>query len=132
MTDDLPAGCNDDSGVEEPTAPCPKHDRPWVLAATILDSSLAFITSSVVNVALPVLQTALGATAADMQWVINGYLLFLGALLLVGGAAGDRFGRRRVFAIGTALFSAASAGCGFTPSVSWLVGLPALVSAAAR
>jgi len=121
--------CAPDSGVmtaPDPEAPCPRRDRPWVLAATILGSSLAFITGSVVNVALPAIQSAFGASAADMQWVINSYLLFLGALILVGGAAGDRFGRRRVFLVGTAVFATASAACGWAPSVEWLVGLRAV------
>jgi len=81
--------CAPDPGVmtaAEPEVSCPRRDRPWVLAATILGSSLAFITGSVVNVALPAIQSALGASTADMQWVINSYLLFLGALILVGGA----------------------------------------------
>lgn len=103
-----------------------ERTRSWVLAATILGSSLAFITGSVVNVALPAIQAAFDASTADMQWVINGYLLFLGALILVGGAAGDRFGRRRVFAIGTAVFTMASVGCGFAPTVEWLIGLRAV------
>ena len=106
--------------------PCPRRDRRWVLAATILGSSLAFITGSVVNVALPAIQAALTASTADMQWVINGYLLFLGALMLVGGAAGDRFGRRRVFILGTAVFTGASVGCGLAPTVDWLIRLRAL------
>jgi MFS family permease len=83
-----------------------------VLAATILGSSLAFIDGTVVNVALPALQRELGATVADVQWVIEAYALFLSALLLVGGAMGDRFGRRRVYATGIALFASASAACG--------------------
>jgi EmrB/QacA subfamily drug resistance transporter len=127
MIDGQKAPC--DEGVIDAAgraAPCPPRDRPWVLAATILGSSLAFITGSVVNVALPAIQEALGASAADMQWVVNGYLLFLGALILVGGAAGDRYGRRRIFAVGTAVFTAASVGCGFAPTVEWLVGLRAV------
>jgi EmrB/QacA subfamily drug resistance transporter len=101
--------------------PCPERDRPWVLAATILGSSLAFVEGSVVNVALPAIQRALDATAPQMQWVLNAYLLLLGALLLVGGAAGDRFGRRRVFAWGVAVFAAASAWCALTGSAAALV-----------
>jgi EmrB/QacA subfamily drug resistance transporter len=113
-----------DEGVIETgaePAPCARADRPWVLAATILGSSLAFITGSVVNVALPAIQVAFSATAAQMQWVINSYLLFLGALILVGGAAGDRFGRRRVFVTGIAVFTGASVWCGFAASASELI-----------
>ncbi len=95
--------------------------RGWVLAATIGGSSLAFITGSVVNVALPALQRGLGASVAEVQWVLNAYLLLLGALILVGGSAGDHLGGRRVFVVGTALFTAASVGCGLAPSVGWLI-----------
>ena len=90
----------------EGAAPCRAASRPWVLAATILASAMAFIDGSVVTIALPVLQRELGAGLAALQWVVNGYTLFLAALLLVGGAAGDRFGRRRVFLAGTVLFAA--------------------------
>src|SRR5438105_7414101 len=85
---------------------------PWVLAATILGSSMAFIDGTVVNVALPALQTALGATIAQVQWVVESYALFLAALLLIGGSLGDMFGRRKMFAAGVVIFSAASAWCG--------------------
>src|SRR6516165_9033425 len=84
--------------------PCAEKSRPWVLAATILGSSMAFIDSTVVNVALPVLQSSLHATVVDVQWVIEAYGLFLSALILVGGALGDSLGRRLVFLLGTALF----------------------------
>lgn len=100
--------------------------KRWVLAATIGGSSLAFIVGSVVNVALPAIQRGLGASVAEMQWVLNAYLLLLGALILVGGSAGDRFGRRRLFVVGTALFTAASVGCGLAPTVAWLIGLRAV------
>ena len=83
----------------------------WVLVASILASSMAFVDGTVVNVALPAIQADLRATLADMQWVVESYALFLSALLLVGGSLGDRFGRRRVFLIGVALFVAASAAC---------------------
>jgi EmrB/QacA subfamily drug resistance transporter len=102
-------------------APCPEASRPWVLAATILASAMAFIDGSVVTIALPVLQAELGAGLAALQWVVNGYTLFLGALLLVGGAAGDRFGRRRVFVWGTGLFAVASLGCALAPGVGSLI-----------
>src|SRR5580704_1036967 len=82
---------------------------PWILAATILGSSMAFIDSTVVNVALPALQSALGATLADVQWVVESYALFLAALLLIGGSLGDMYGRRKIFAAGVLVFVAASA-----------------------
>src|SRR5688572_21868103 len=96
-------------------APCAPGAGPWVLAATILGSSLAFIDGTVVNVALPALQADLGATAAAVQWVVAGYALTLAALILVGGALGDRYGRRRVFGAGVALFALASLWCGLAP-----------------
>src|SRR5437867_8096042 len=82
---------------------------------------MAFIDGTVVNVALPALQRELGATVADVQWVVEAYALFLSALLLVGGSMGDRFGRRRVYASGIALFAAASTACGLAASVGQLV-----------
>src|SRR5579859_2764138 len=93
----------------------------WVLVATILGSSMAFIDSTVVNVALPVLQTDLKATVADVQWVVEAYALFLAALILVGGSLGDHFGRRRLFAIGISLFTVASVLCGLSPNVTFLI-----------
>src|ERR1041385_2513373 len=84
----------------------------WVLAATIVGSSMAFVDGTVVNVALPALQKGLGATVADLQWVVESYMLFFSALLLVGGALGDKLGRRRVYAAGIVLFAGASAACG--------------------
>src|SRR4051812_19220949 len=77
----------------------PEHRR-WILAATILGSSMAFIDGTVVNIALPALQAQLGATIADVQWVVEAYTLFLAALMLTGGAMGDRHGRKRVFLVG--------------------------------
>jgi EmrB/QacA subfamily drug resistance transporter len=107
-------------------APCPTRpvSHPGlVLATTILASSLAFVDGSVVNVALPALARGLAADAAALQWVINAYLLPLSALLLLGGAAGDRFGRRRLLILGTALFALASLACA-------LAGSPRLLLAA--
>src|ERR1700730_10607456 len=105
--------CDENVVRSRPAAvPCSKSRGRWVLAATILASSMAFIDSTVVNVALPALQTSLNATAVDMQWVIEAYSLLLSALLLVGGSLGDHYGRRRVFVIGVALFALASAACG--------------------
>src|SRR6202050_4343362 len=94
---------------------------PWILVATILGSSMAFIDGTVVNVALPALQSALHATLSDVRWVVESYGLFLAALLLIGGVLGDLYGRRKVFAVGVALFSAASALCGCSPDIRWLI-----------
>src|SRR6266446_8791765 len=91
------------SGVA--TAPCPQSAGPWILAATILGSSMVFIDGTVVNVALPALQSKLNATTVDVQWVVESYALFLAALLLLGGSLGDHFGRRRIYAIGVVLFA---------------------------
>ena len=92
-----------------------------MLVATILGSSMAFIDSTVVNVALPALQSALNATVADVQWVIEAYSLLLAALLLVGGSLGDRYGRRHVFVIGVIIFGAASAWCGLASGIRSLI-----------
>src|SRR5262249_40209480 len=94
---------------------CLERAKPWVLAATILGSSMAFIDGSVVGVALPAIQADLNASVRDAQWVVNAYMLMLGALILVGGAAGDRFGRRRMFILGATTFTIASVACGFAP-----------------
>lgn len=112
-----------DGGATKPSAAavCAPAARPWVLAATILASSMVFIDGTVANVALPALQLAFQANASDVQWVIEAYALFLAALLLVGGTAGDRFGRRRVFLLGVILFAAASAWCGLSGSVEQLI-----------
>src|SRR5256884_645604 len=108
------------------TASCPKPSGRWVLAATTLASSMAFIDGTVVNVALPALQTNLNATIVDVQWVIEAYSLLLAALLLVGGSVGDHFGRRRVFLVGVALFAFASAWCGFAANIGQLIAARAV------
>src|SRR6185503_12073247 len=105
----------------KPVAACAKRQGKWILAATILASSMAFIDGTVVNVALPSLQKNLNATVIGVQWVIEAYSLFLSALLLVGGSLGDRYGRRLVFLIGVGLFAVASAGCGFAASIDQLI-----------
>jgi len=92
-----------------------------VLVATILASSMTFIDGSVVNAALPVVRAKLGASPAAAQWVIESYMLFLSSLLLVGGALGDRWGRRLMFVVGTVVFSGASAWCGAAPNVNQLI-----------
>jgi EmrB/QacA subfamily drug resistance transporter len=107
-------------------APCPKASKPWILAATILGSSMVFIDGTVVNVALPALQTSLNATVVDVQWVVEAYALFLAALLLAGGSLGDHFGRKRVYAIGVALFALASVWCGLAPNIGQLIVARAL------
>ena len=99
------------------------------LAATILGSSLAFIDGSVVNVALPAVERDLassGASGASIGWLINAYLLTLGALVLVGGVAGDRYGRKRMLLIGIAVFTAASLACALAPGFGWLLAARAL------
>jgi EmrB/QacA subfamily drug resistance transporter len=93
----------------------------WILAATVLASSMTFIDATVVNVALPALQADLHATITDVQWVIEAYALFLGALILVGGSMGDQFGRKRVFLSGVIFFTAASMLCGIATSPGALV-----------
>jgi EmrB/QacA subfamily drug resistance transporter len=106
---------------ESASASCVEAAGPWVLAATILGSSMVFLDGTVVNVALPVMQASLGASATHIQWLVESYALFLAALLLVGGSLGDQLGRRRVFAIGVAIFSAASLWCGLAPNVTQLI-----------
>jgi EmrB/QacA subfamily drug resistance transporter len=108
-------------GAAPCAAPCAPAAAPWILAATILASSMAFIDGTVVNVALPALQRELQASLVDVQWVVEAYALFLAALLLAGGAAGDRFGRRRVFVLGIALFAAASTWCGLAGGIRELI-----------
>src|SRR6266852_4095229 len=101
--------------------PCGAKPRPWILAATILGSSMAFIDSTVVNVALPAIQANFHATVVNVQWVVESYGLFLGALILVGGSLGDLFGRRRMFVMGVAIFTMASVGCGVAPNIQQLI-----------
>jgi len=111
-----------DAGVAEACQSAAPTRRPGlVLAATILASSLAFIDGSVVNVGLPAIRADFQAGAGDLQWVVNAYLLPLSALLLLGGAAGDRFGRRRMLIAGVALFAVASLACALAPSLAWLL-----------
>jgi EmrB/QacA subfamily drug resistance transporter len=108
------------------SAPCAAGVGPWVLAATILGSSIAFIDGTVVNVALPVLQRELNATVADVQWIVEAYALLLAALILLGGSLGDHLGRRRMFAAGVTLFMLASIGCGLAQSTGQLIAARAL------
>src|SRR3989441_835078 len=113
-----------DEGVilaKRSVSPCGKAQGRWILAATILGSSMSFIDGTVVNVALPALQANLNATAIDVQWVVESYALFLAALLLLGGSLGDHFGRKKIYSIGIALFALASMWCGLAPSVGQLI-----------
>lgn len=98
----------------------------WVLAATILGSSMVWIESSALNVALDAIQQALGATATQLIWIVNIYLLLLAAFILISGALGDRYGRKRVFALGIAVFTVASVACGLAPSTTFLIGARAV------
>jgi EmrB/QacA subfamily drug resistance transporter len=100
---------------------CPPKARPRVLLATILASAMGFIDGSVVAIAVPAIREDLGATLADAQWVSNAYMLLMASLILIGGAAGDRFGLRLVFSIGIALFVAASLLCALAPSPALLI-----------
>src|SRR5580693_8040470 len=103
------------------SAPCSSGEARWILAATILGSSLAFIDGSVVNLALPALQANLHATVIDVQWVVEAYALLLAALILVGGSLGDIYGRKRVYAAGIVLFAVASTWCGLAPNIGQLI-----------
>ncbi len=114
-----------DAGVIRATPAFPadlsERRKRLTLVATILGSSMAFIDGSVVNIALPAIQQALHADAASTQWIVNAYLLLLGALVLVGGSAADLYGRRRIFLLGTAVFTTASIACGLAPNITVLV-----------
>ena len=132
MTTFAPGPCDD--GViraERVVLPCAKASAKWILTATILGSSMAFIDGTVVNVALPALQKDLNATVVGVQWVVEAYSLLLAALLLVGGAMGDRYGRRRIFVFGTALFAVASMWCGLSASIDQLIAARAVQGAGA-
>jgi EmrB/QacA subfamily drug resistance transporter len=118
-----------DAGVVLHAGPCAGFApaaRRRTLAAAIVGSAMAFIDGSVVNVALPAIQGELGATAAQMQWVVEAYALLLSSLLLAGGALGDRLGRKAVFMAGVAVFTAASAACALAPSAPWLIAARAV------
>src|SRR5436305_12626721 len=103
------------------TSDCRVEAKPWVLAVTIMASTMAYIDESVVNVALPTIEADLKASAAIVQWLVNAYMLSLTALVLGGGAAGDQFGRRKIFVAGAALFGAASLWCGLAGDIAQIV-----------
>jgi EmrB/QacA subfamily drug resistance transporter len=108
------------------TSPCEERSRPFVLAATILASAMAFIDGSVVTIALPAIQAGFQTSFAAAQWIVNAYALFLGGLILIGGGAGDRFGRRRMFILGIGLFAIASIICAIAPDIETLIAARAL------
>lgn len=121
MINSVKSPCDEAVIQSAPTRARTPHTGLWVLVATILGSSMAFIDGSVVNVALPVLQRDLNATSAEVQWVVEAYALFLSALILVGGSLGDHFGRKRIFAIGITVFALASIWCGLAPDINQLI-----------
>lgn len=93
----------------------------WIVAATVLGSSLAMLDATVVNIALPAIGRDLGSGVTGLQWTLSGYTLALASLILLGGSLGDRLGRRRVFVWGTVWFTAASVLCGLAPSIEVLI-----------
>jgi EmrB/QacA subfamily drug resistance transporter len=120
--------------MNEPAGPAGAPSRPpaaardprWALLVAILGSGMAFLDSTVVNVALPVMQRGLRATVAELQWVVEAYALLLASLVLVGGALGDRLGRRAVFSTGVVTFALASAACGAAPGIGFLIAARAV------
>jgi MFS family permease len=114
------APCDGASAHRQSTSVRASYPR-LVIATTILASSLAFVDGSVVNVGLPAIGKSFQTDAAGLQWVVNTYLLPLSALLLLGGAAGDRFGNRRILMIGVGIFGLASVACAAAPSLAWLL-----------
>src|SRR5690242_1841088 len=115
MADRLP--CDAAAMLARPTEQPATANGAWILAAAILGSSMAFIDGTVVNVALPVLQSDLHVTLSDVQWVVESYALFLAALLLIGGSLGDMYGRLKIFLIGVVTFTAASMWCGLSRNI---------------
>ena len=119
---------HEDAGTPAPPA---AHDPRWALVVAILGSGMAFLDSTVVNVALPVMQRSLGATVSQLQWVVEAYALLLASLVLVGGALGDKLGRRAVFSVGVVMFAVASAACGAAPRIGLLIAARAIQGAGA-
>ncbi|ADV82706.1 MFS transporter [Terriglobus saanensis] len=107
--------------MREATSPEPTENGVWILAATILGSSMAFIDGTVVNVALPAIQHTFHSTGSDVQWVVESYALLLASLLLAGGAMGDLYGRKKIFVLGVILFAAGSIWCGLAGTMSALI-----------
>ena len=121
-----------DAGVIKGTrgaAPCRPSSRPWVIAAASLGSGMAFLDSTVLNVALPAVQANLDLSARQVQWVFGAFALVLAAFLLVGGSFGDRYGRRLVFVLGAAMFAASSVWCALAPGPGQLIAARAVQGA---
>src|SRR6516165_2285545 len=108
------------------SSPCRGDTAAWVLTATIVASSMAFVDGTVVNIALPALQSSFGANVVSVQWVVESYGLTLSALILVGGSMGDLFGRRLMFLLGIAVFTVASIGCGLASGLGQLIAARAI------
>src|SRR5580692_2754288 len=122
MTNPAPRPCDEATILSfHSSRACAPSAKPWVLLATILGSGIANIDESIVNVALPAIETDLATSVTVIQWLVNAYTLCLSAFLLTGGAAGDLFGRRRIFVIGTTVFAAASLACGLSASTTQLI-----------
>ena len=111
-----------DEEVRVQQVPLASAEARWLVAASVLGSGIALLDGTVVNIALPAIGRELGAGMTTQQWIVDGYLLTLSALLLNGGVAGDRYGRRRIFLAGLIVFTAASLACGLAPSIGWLIG----------
>lgn len=104
-----------------PTVPLASAAGKWIMVSTIMASAMAFIDGTALNVVLPSIQKSLGATGPDLFWILNAYLLMLSSLMLIGGALGDKLGRKKIFVIGIVIFIAGSAACGMAPSVLLLI-----------
>ena len=113
------------AAMNEPATRSAAHPR-WSLVVAVLGSAMAFIDSTVVNVALPIMQRSLALSAAQAQWVVESYALLLASMVLVGGALGEQLGRRRVFVAGVVLFAVASPACGLAPSANALIAARAI------
>jgi EmrB/QacA subfamily drug resistance transporter len=103
------------------TVPLSSAAGKWIMVSTIMASAMAFIDSTALNVVLPSIQKSLGATGTDLFWILNAYLLMLSSLMLIGGALGDKLGRKKIFVIGIIIFIAGSAACGWAPNVLLLI-----------
>ena len=126
MTLSFRSPCDDATRRGTSQVDCDATQKRWVLAASIMGSSLAFVDGTVVNIALPAIQRELRASVYQAQWVVESYALMLAALLLVGGALGDRLGRRRVFLLGVLIFAVASIACALSRTVQQLIAARAV------